>query len=95
MACPMCKGRGTVWDWDFDLSKTIRPCPVCDPVAKQREAARAALAREFGTDAQRRTSIRAAANDPNPGRLLLAMLDEFDEDLANGDVAIRIPGSAQ
>lgn len=48
-ACRECGGRGTVWDWDADGTKHPVPCPGCQP-----NPVRAQMAREFGTDAQRR-----------------------------------------
>lgn len=50
--CVICRGRRTVTVCDFD-GATVEPCPACtakDP----HERARAALAREFGSDRQRR-----------------------------------------
>lgn len=60
-ACTTCGGRGWDWEWDCDGSKTTRLCPDCQP-STPNELARAALAREFGRDAQRqqkRPAMRA------------------------------------
>jgi hypothetical protein len=80
-ACRTCGGRGTIWDWDFDLSKVTRPCPDCRPKDARLEAARAALAREFGRD---RTPKRPTWSDPRladsqlPEAELVARLEDED-----------------
>lgn len=55
-ACRECGGTGTLWDFDFDLSKRRIPCPGCQRL----NPTRAQMAREFGTDRQRQT-IRAGS----------------------------------
>jgi hypothetical protein len=46
--CTVCRGKGTVAVVGFD-GRTACPCPSCSA-----NEARAALAREFGRDTQRR-----------------------------------------
>jgi hypothetical protein len=50
MTCPSCRDTGTLKLADFD-GPSIVPCPVC---ADQYALYRRKLAREFGTDAERR-----------------------------------------
>lgn len=59
--CTICDGRGTVYTWDFDCSKVTAACPACRPKDARLDAARAALAREFGRD---RTPKRPTWRDP-------------------------------
>lgn len=51
-ACRECGGTGTLWDFDVDGGKVRIPCPGCQRPNRY-EQARAELAREYGTDAQR------------------------------------------
>jgi hypothetical protein len=51
--CRFCEGTGRIWEWDFDGSKRVCPCPVCEENDRH-ERARAEAARQFGTDRQRR-----------------------------------------
>lgn len=49
--CTICRDRGTVTVFDFDGQEVV-PCPACQE-RDRHERARAALAREYGTERQR------------------------------------------
>jgi hypothetical protein len=86
--CRECGGRGTVYEWGFECSKVTRPCPVCRPKAQRLEAARAALAREFGRDRRPKTAPQWADPRMVPDAEILARVEREDGALDGVDVEV-------